>query len=74
MTPGERMALLAYARWWVSRGPRSPLAQAGLELLDGGLSGQRYLSVHRHDYLLFPRIAESLAYEFTDGPESEDDR
>lgn len=67
-TARERRALLAYAKWWVRTVPLSPLALCGLELIDDGMSGGKYLSVHKQDYLLFPRIAESLAYDGTDGP------
>ncbi len=68
MSKREREALLAYAKWWSRTGPPSPSASLGLALINDGLSGQHYLEVHKHDYLLFPRIAESLAYDGTDGP------
>ena len=67
-TKQERRALLAYAKWWARTAPLTPAAMDGLRLIDDGMSGQRYLAVHKHDYLLFPRIAESLAYDGTDGP------
>ncbi len=71
LTTRERRALLAYARWWPRAGTKpSKSASDGLALLDDGCSGLSYRSVHwtYPDPLLFAHIAESLAYDGTDGP------
>lgn len=69
MTPAERRALLAYAREWSRVGSFSPLAVEGLNLMNDDRSGLDYLEVHGTvDGQIFPHIAESLAYDDSDGP------
>ena len=61
-TPGERRALLAYARWWFgSHEAWEPRVSRGWRLVSDVVDGGR------------ARVAESLAYDNTNGPESEDD-